>query len=89
MENFILNNFSLFIFSLIILMVWSIIWKGLALWKSARASHKAWFIAMLILNTVGILEILYIFVFSKMAKNCKCKCSCKNKERHEGEHSQE
>lgn len=48
-----------------ILAVWSIIWKGIALWKAARNSAKAWFIVLLIVNTVGILEILYIFVFSK------------------------
>ena len=48
-----------------ILAVWTIIWKGIALWKSARNGSKAWFIVMLILNTVGILEIIYIFFFSK------------------------
>jgi len=53
---------------LIILAVWSLAWKGVALWKSAKKEHKVWFIAMLILNTAGILEILYIFVFSKMGK---------------------
>ncbi len=66
MEDFILNNFSLFLFLLLALMIWSLIWKGLALWKSARLGHKPWFIAMIIVNTAGILEILYLFVFSKM-----------------------
>ena len=47
------------------LMIWSIIWKGLGLWKSARNGSKPWFIVMFILNTAGILEILYIFVFGK------------------------
>lgn len=53
----------------IILLIWSLIWKGIALWKAARNSDKAWFIALLILNTVGILEIFYIFVFSKRNDN--------------------
>jgi hypothetical protein len=48
-----------------LLMIWSLVWKGLALWKSAQRSEKWWFIAMLLINTVGILEILYIYVFSK------------------------
>lgn len=56
-----------FIFAL--LLVWSIIWKGIALWKAARLTHKWWFIIMLIVNTAGILEILYIYVFSKMGQN--------------------
>ena len=46
------------------LMIWSIIWKGLALWKAAQLSDKYWFIALLIVNTAGILEILYIYIFS-------------------------
>ena len=49
----------------VLILVWSIIWKGLALWKAARAGSKPWFIVLLIVNTVGILEILYLYVFSK------------------------
>ena len=49
----------------LILMIWSLIWKGLGLWKAARHGHKWWFLAMLVINTAGILEILYIYVFSK------------------------
>lgn len=52
----------------ILLAVWSLAWKGVALWKSAKKESKAWFVVMLILNTAGILEILYIFVFSKMGQ---------------------
>lgn len=48
-----------------LLVVWSIVWKGLALWKSARNGDKWWFIALLFINTAGILEILYIYVFGK------------------------
>ena len=51
---------------LAIIMIWSLVWKLLALWKSARNTHLAWFIVMAVVNTVGILPILYIFVFSKM-----------------------
>jgi hypothetical protein len=48
--------------------IWSFVWKGLALWKAARNGHRNWFIALLFINTLGILEILYIYVFSKRAK---------------------
>ena len=44
-----------------ILMAWTLVWKGLALWKAARSGSKKWFIALLILNTLGILEIVYVF----------------------------
>lgn len=51
---------------LTIVSIWSLVWKGLALWKSSKKDHKIWFIVLLVVNTVGILEILYIYVFSKM-----------------------
>jgi len=50
---------------MIALALWSIYWKGRSLWKSARAGHTGWFIALLLINTAGILDILYIYVFSK------------------------
>lgn len=50
---------------LFLIIAWSLYWKGMALWKAARANDQKWFIAMLIVNLVGILEILYIYVFSK------------------------
>lgn len=49
---------------LLVLSVWSLFWKGLALWHSARRGEYWWFLAMLVLNTVGILEIVYLFAFS-------------------------
>jgi len=54
------------IWALIIVIVWSLIWKGLALWKAARKNSVIWFVILLVVNTMGILEILYIFLFSEM-----------------------
>lgn len=45
--------------------IWTLPWKGVALWKAARLKDKWWFIALLVINTMAILEILYIYVFSK------------------------
>ncbi len=50
---------------LTIVIIWSLVWKGLALWKSARNRQLVWFIALLVINTVGILEIVYISFFQK------------------------
>jgi len=50
---------------LYILIAWSIIWKGIALWHSARNKQLVWYIALLILNTVGIFEIVYLVFFKK------------------------
>lgn len=50
---------------LLALTAWSLVWKGIALWKSAQTSQRNWFIAILIINTFGILELVYIFYFVK------------------------
>jgi len=47
------------------ILLWTLPWKGIALWKSARNGHKKWFIALLIINTLAILDIAYILYFSK------------------------
>ena len=47
-----------------VLIVWALVWKGIALWKAAKNESKTWYIVMLVCNTVGILEIIYIFYFS-------------------------
>ena len=61
MQDFITQNPLL----IALLVLWVLPWKGVALWKAAKNNHKAWFVAILIINTLAILEILYIFVFSK------------------------
>ena len=49
----------------VVLLIWSIVWKGIALWHSGRNNQKIWFVVFLIVNTAGILEILYILFFRK------------------------
>jgi len=46
-------------------LLWSLPWKGVALWKAARNQDKIWYIVLFLVNTLAILEILYIFIFSK------------------------
>lgn len=45
--------------------IWTLVWKGLALWQAARSQQTAWFIILLTLNTAGILEIVYLLCFKK------------------------
>lgn len=54
------------IYLLIVIAIWSMAWKIAAMWKAARKKSLAWFILLGVVNTVGILEILYLFVFSEM-----------------------
>ena len=50
---------------LIILLVWVLPWKGYALWTAAKRGEKWWFVALLLINTLAILDIFYIFVIAK------------------------
>lgn len=56
---------------LIIVMIWSSIWKAIALWKSGRNNQLVWFIVLFLLNTVGILEIIYLVWFHKKPRAAK------------------
>jgi hypothetical protein len=49
-----------------ILLLWSGFWKGLALWHSGRRGQPLWFVVLLIVNTLGILEIVYLFLVLKL-----------------------
>ena len=52
----------------ILAIIWSLAWKGVALWKSAGLRQKEWFVILLIINSFGILEIIYIFFVSRKYK---------------------
>ena len=57
-----LSQFNIWFF---LAVLWTIPWKGVALWRSARNGQTAWFIVFLLVNTLGLLEIVYILAFSK------------------------
>jgi hypothetical protein len=52
---------KIFLFTLI--SAWTLSWKGMSLWIAAKKKQHRWFIVFLLLNTVGILEILYLIFF--------------------------
>jgi methionyl-tRNA synthetase len=54
--------------AIVILSIWSIVWKGWALWVASHKEEKGWFVALLVLNTLGILEIIYLFALGKRKK---------------------
>ena len=62
MSAFYFSNFGL---AFLIITIWSTLWKGIALWRAARNSHQRWFVALLILQTAGILDMAYIFFWSE------------------------
>ena len=51
-----------------IAIIWQLVWKGIALWKSAGQKQRNWFLVLFVfvpLNDLGILEIIYLFRYSK------------------------
>jgi len=60
---------TLSILILLLILAWTLPWKGVALWKAATNGHKKWFIILLIFNTLALLEIIYIFYFGAKREN--------------------
>ncbi len=59
------------IWIIIALLAWTLAWKGVALWKAARNGQKEWFVVLLVVNTLGLLEILYVYYFGKTSTDSK------------------
>jgi hypothetical protein len=57
-----LHEFAWLVPIIIILSVWEVVWKLIAMWKAGRNNHLAWYICIAIFNTVGILPIIYILM---------------------------
>jgi len=50
---------------LLVAALWTVVWKVYAAWIAAKRDQKKWFVALMLLNTLGILEIFYIFKIAK------------------------
>lgn len=53
---------------IILAIIWTLIWKGFALWRAAELRQKYWFVVLLLINTLGILEIIYLFYIARSYK---------------------
>lgn len=61
LNPFFTDNWTL----LVVIVAWVIFWKGCSLWIAVKNDQKKWFVALLVLNTLGILELVYIFFIAK------------------------
>jgi MFS superfamily sulfate permease-like transporter len=50
---------------LVVLVVWELFWKSASMWHAARKKDIVWFFILLVFNTLGILDIIYLFGFEK------------------------
>jgi hypothetical protein len=48
--------------------IWDLIWKGIGMWKAGRNNQLVWFIVIFLINTIGILPIVYLLWFQKKKK---------------------
>ena len=64
---------GVFWFMLIPFLIIDVILKGFALWKSAKKGQTVWFIFLLIINSAGILPLIYLLLeyFSDKASKKK------------------
>jgi len=58
---------------IIFLVAWETVWKLIAFWKSARNNHLVWFVCIALINTAGILPIIYILTHKKKSEAEKAK----------------
>ena len=66
-EMFVAQN-PIVVIGLLSAIVFAVILKGFALWRAARNNSSGWFVALLLVNTFGILEILYLTVWGRNKK---------------------
>ena len=48
-----------------ILAIWEAVWTGLAMWRAAKRREVWWFIIFLVINLLGIPEIIYLLLTNK------------------------
>lgn len=63
LTEMILQQPSLAFFGIVLASIWSIVWKGIALWHASKNEQKSWYVVILILNTLGLLPIIYLIWF--------------------------
>ena len=49
----------------IILVLWTIPWKVYAVWLAVKSDRKAWFVVLVLINSLSILEMIYVFNVEK------------------------
>lgn len=62
MENQIHSMLWWLIPVIVVVAIWDMVWKLIAMWRAAQNKHLAWFICIFIFNTIGILPIIYILL---------------------------
>ncbi|OGM12550.1 hypothetical protein A2V80_01000 [Candidatus Woesebacteria bacterium RBG_16_39_8b] len=62
------KNYSQLFMYLIPFLLFDVIMRGMALWRASRAGQKGWFIALLIVNSLGLLPLFYLLTHKSKKK---------------------
>lgn len=62
---------------LYVMLVLDLLLKGIALYKSAGRKQTLWFVALLVINSMGILPIVYLFIQKDIALSSTAKSAPK------------
>lgn len=66
MNKYDFNHPDWLVFVIIPLVLWSVFWKALGLWHAARKGDTGWYVFLVFVNTLGILEIAYLYRRGKL-----------------------
>ena len=69
--------------TLVLVQLWELPWKSVALWRAARNKHLGWFITLVLVHIAGLIDIIYIFYFSEPKKKIVARFQRKEKGRGE------
>jgi hypothetical protein len=67
---------------LVFLAIWELAWKGFGLWRAAQNQQTGWFVALLVINTAGLLPIIYL---TTSKKGLSCVIPAKNTKESKGD----
>jgi hypothetical protein len=62
-----------FVVLVVAIAIWDAVWKLIGMWKAAKRDSLLWFILIAVLNTAGILPIIYIYLVAKPVQKQKQK----------------
>jgi len=53
------------VLTLLFISLWTLVWKGVALYHAGKNRQKVWFVVLLLLNDLGILSMVYLRWFQR------------------------
>lgn len=68
-----MNNIIIYIAVILVITIWDSVWKLTAAYRAANNQHKYWFVFLLMINSIGILPIIYFIKHKRRSLNHRSK----------------